>query len=65
MHRITGEWCYFVKVRAASAAALEHLIDDIRDLPSVGQTMTTMVLSTIDPPLSNRVVQPLDVAQNL
>lgn len=63
VHRITGEWCYFVKVRAASAAALEHLIDDIRDLPAVGQTMTTMVLSTIDPPLAHGLGQPLNVAQ--
>jgi Lrp/AsnC family leucine-responsive transcriptional regulator len=46
-HRVAGEWCLLVKARAASPLALESLLDDIRDLPGVDVTMTTIVLSTL------------------
>ncbi|HEU5200643.1 MAG TPA: Lrp/AsnC family transcriptional regulator [Ktedonobacterales bacterium] len=47
-HRVAGEWCLLVKARAASPVALESLIDEIRDIPGVDVTMTTVVLSTLD-----------------
>lgn len=46
-HRVAGEWCLLVKARAASPLALESLLDEIRDLPGVDVTMTTIVLSTL------------------
>ncbi len=47
-HRVAGEWCLLVKVRAASPRALEALLDQIRGIPGVTRTMTTIVLSTLD-----------------
>ena len=47
-HRVAGEWCLLVKARAASPLAVEDLIDEIRAIPGVNATMTTIVLSTLD-----------------
>lgn len=47
-HRVAGEWCLLVKARAASPLALESLLDEIRDIPGVDVTMTTVVLSTLE-----------------
>jgi Lrp/AsnC family leucine-responsive transcriptional regulator len=47
VHRVTGDFCFLVKVRAASSAALEALIDHIRDVPGVRATHTTLALSTM------------------
>lgn len=47
-HRVAGEWCLLVKARAASPLALESLLDEIRDIPGIDVTMTTVVLSTLD-----------------
>jgi Lrp/AsnC family leucine-responsive transcriptional regulator len=46
-HRVTGEWCLLLKVRAASSLALQDLLDRVRAIPSVQNTMTTVVLSTV------------------
>lgn len=46
-HSVTGEWCLFLKVRAASPSALQDFIDASRDTPGVEATMTTVALSTV------------------
>lgn len=46
-HRVTGEWCLLLKVRAASPLALQDLIDAMRETPGVAATMTTLALSTV------------------
>jgi Lrp/AsnC family leucine-responsive transcriptional regulator len=46
-HRITGEWCMLVKARVASPLALQNVLDAIRAVPGVQDTMTTMILSTL------------------
>lgn len=46
-HRVTGDWCMLLKVRAGSTLDLQDLIDRIRDVPGVTATMTTVVLSTL------------------
>ncbi|TCJ19939.1 Lrp/AsnC family transcriptional regulator [Rubrobacter taiwanensis] len=46
-HRVTGEWCLLLKVRAASPLALQEVLEEIRDIPEVGGTMTTLALSTL------------------
>jgi Lrp/AsnC family leucine-responsive transcriptional regulator len=45
-HRVTGEWCMLLKVRVASPLALEQVLDRIREVAGVQETMTTLVLST-------------------
>ncbi len=46
-HRVTGEWCMLLKVRVASPLALEQLLDRIREVAGVQDTMTSLVLSTL------------------
>lgn len=46
-HRVTGEWCLLIKVRAASTLALQDFLDCLRTVAGVTNTMTTIVLSTI------------------
>ena len=46
-HRVTGEWCMLLKVRIASPLALEQLLDRIREVAGVQDTMTSLVLSTL------------------
>ena len=46
-HRVTGEWCLLLKVRVASPLALEQVLDRIRAVAGVQETMTTLVLSTL------------------
>lgn len=45
-HRIAGEDCYLVKIRAATNKDLEKLLRRIRSIPGVARTRTTLVLST-------------------
>ncbi len=45
-HHIAGEESLMLKVRAESTRALEHLIWEIRALPSVERTKTVVVLGT-------------------
>jgi Lrp/AsnC family transcriptional regulator, leucine-responsive regulatory protein len=44
-HRVAGEWCLLLKVRARTPLELEGLIDQIRDRPGVIATMTTLAFS--------------------
>jgi Lrp/AsnC family transcriptional regulator, leucine-responsive regulatory protein len=46
-HRITGDWCLLLKVRARSSRALSALLDGIREFSSVSATATTLALSTL------------------
>lgn len=48
-HRTAGDWCLLVHIRANSPGALQQLLDDIREIPNVQNTMTTIALSTILP----------------
>lgn len=45
-HLVTGEWCLLLKVRTASTATLQQLVDRLREMPRVRHTMTTVVLSS-------------------
>jgi Lrp/AsnC family transcriptional regulator, leucine-responsive regulatory protein len=47
VHRVTGEWCLLVKVRAAAPLALQDLLDRIRAVPGVTNTTTTLALSSL------------------
>ena len=46
-HRIAGDWCMLVVTRSASPIALQDLLDEIRAVPGVQNTMTTVALSTV------------------
>ncbi|GHO46169.1 Lrp/AsnC family transcriptional regulator [Ktedonospora formicarum] len=47
-YRTTGGWCTLLKAHVATPLALQDLIDAIRAIPSVQETLTTMVLSTLE-----------------
>lgn len=47
-HRVTGEWCLLLKTRSASSLALQDLLDAIRLVPGVQNTMTIIALSEVD-----------------
>ena len=53
-HCIAGEECILVKVRTRDAGALNDLLQEIKNLPGVQRTLTTIVLST----LFERGIQP-------
>lgn len=47
VHRIIGEWCFLVKIRAATPQHLEQLVNgDMRGHPMVRRTFTTLATST-------------------
>lgn len=46
-HRIAGDWCLLIQTRSASPLALQGLLDEIRSVPGVQSTMTTVALSTV------------------
>ncbi|MDR3669840.1 MAG: Lrp/AsnC family transcriptional regulator [Holophaga sp.] len=46
--RVTGEWCLFAKYRLASPSVLQTVIDRVRSVPGVQNTMTTIALSSIE-----------------
>lgn len=48
-HRVAGDWCMLVVTRSASPLALQDLLDEIRSVPGVQSTMTTVALSTVVP----------------
>lgn len=54
-HRVAGEWCALLKLRATSPHTLQEVLDWIGDLPGVQRVMTTFVLSTVyeGPPLQD------------
>jgi len=45
-HDIAGELSYLLKVRAADTEELVRLVDQLRELPGVRRTLTTVVLRT-------------------
>ncbi len=45
-HLITGDWCLLLKVRTVSTTSLQILLNRLRDMPRVRNTMTTLVLSS-------------------
>ena len=45
-HLVTGEWCLLLKTRAANMALLQKLIDRLREMKRVRNTMTSVVLSS-------------------
>ncbi|MFT2017328.1 Lrp/AsnC family transcriptional regulator [Streptomyces sp. 796.1] len=47
-HRVTGQWCALLKVRAATTAALQQLLDDIMAIDGVRQVITTIVLTSTE-----------------
>ena len=46
-YRVTGEWCMLLKTQLASPLALEALLDCIRTVPNVQETMTILALSAL------------------
>ncbi len=46
-HRVAGDWCMLVVTRSASPLALQDLLDELRAVPGVQSTMTTVALSTV------------------
>jgi Lrp/AsnC family leucine-responsive transcriptional regulator len=53
-HCIAGEDCILAKVRTKDAQDLNRLLQEIKNLPGVQRTLTTVVLST----LFERGIQP-------
>jgi Lrp/AsnC family leucine-responsive transcriptional regulator len=48
IHRVAGEDCYLIKVRAANTEALDRLLrEDLSPIEWIRSTRTTIVLSTI------------------
>ena len=50
-HDVDGEDSYLLKVRTTSPQELRGLIADIRALPGITRTVTTIVLETVKEPL--------------
>ena len=47
-HRVAGQDSYLLKVKTANTGSLDHLlVDQIRTIPGVTRTLTTIVLSSI------------------
>ncbi|MEM1309709.1 MAG: Lrp/AsnC family transcriptional regulator [Cyanobacteria bacterium P01_D01_bin.71] len=60
-HHVTGEGDYLLKVRTRGTRGLERLItDQLKELPGVAQTRTTIVLSTV----KETIVPPMPIAEN-
>lgn len=55
-HRVAGDWCMLVQTRSSSTSAFQRLLDEIRALPEVRNTMTTITLSTILPEHGNATI---------
>ena len=49
LHRVTGEWCFFAKYRLATPTVLQQVVDRIRQVPGVQNTLTTLALSSVAP----------------
>lgn len=47
VHHLAGEDCYLVKLRGRDAQHIGHMLRQMKVIPSVTQTRTTMVLSTV------------------
>jgi Lrp/AsnC ligand binding domain len=44
---VTGEWCMLLKTQLASPLALQALLDRIRTVPNVQETMMILALSAL------------------
>jgi len=47
IHRVAGDWCLLVQTRSTSTNSFQQLLDELRSLPGVQNTNTTITLSTI------------------
>ena len=47
LHRVTGEWCMLAQYRLASPSVLQQVLDRMRLVPGVQNTMTTIALSSL------------------
>jgi Lrp/AsnC family leucine-responsive transcriptional regulator len=47
LHRVTGEWCFFAKYRLGTPTVLQQVIDRVRQVPGVQNTLTTIALSAV------------------
>ena len=59
-HLVTGEWCLLLKVRTVSTATLQNLLNRLREMPRVRNTMTTVVLSSAGDNLPEELDAPED-----
>lgn len=46
-HRLAGEWCVVLKIRASTPMDISNFIDTLWKIQGVKETSTTLVLSTI------------------
>ena len=56
-HRVAGDWCLLIVTRSASPHALQDLLDEVRAVPNVQNTMTTIALSTVLRETAERIPQ--------
>lgn len=46
-HRLAGEWCLLLKMRASTPTDISNFIDTLWKIQGIKETSTTLVLSTI------------------
>ena len=46
-HRLAGEWCIVLKIRASTPMDISNFIDTLWKIQGIKETSTTLVLSTI------------------
>ncbi len=61
-HLVTGDWCLLLKVRSRSTVTLQTLIDRLREMPRVRNTMTTLVLSSAGDTQNRQEVEQIGAA---
>ena len=59
-HLVTGEWCLLLKARTASTTTLQQLVDRLREMPRIRNTMTTVVLSSAGENFSEQITSDAD-----
>ena len=48
LYRVTGDWCMFARYRVASPSVLQQVLDRLRQVPGVQNTLTSIALSAIE-----------------
>lgn len=48
LYRVTGDWCMFARYRVASPSVLQQVLDRLRQMPGVQNTLTSIALSAIE-----------------
>jgi len=48
LYRVTGDWCMFARYRVASPSVLQQVLDRIRLVPGVQNTLTSIALSALE-----------------